>query len=87
MRCIDPIKLMLEYVSFPLNWTVIKMGKLGKKRYLDVTFDWGVRLTQGQSISTAFCKIFSRILHLTILGAPKNAPRIPYLGVRVFEHF
>ena len=54
-----------------LNW---------EKWDLIVTFDWGVLLTQGQCVWTAFCKIFSGTPHLNIFCTPKYAPQISYLA-------
>ena len=56
-------------------------GAVAPKFDLVITFDWGVVLTQGQRVWTAFCKIFSGIPHLTIFGSPKYAGQIPYLAV------
>ena len=43
-------------------------GEISQKWDLVITFDWGVLLTQGQRVWTAFCKIFSGTPHLTIFG-------------------
>ena len=51
-------------------------GDFAPKFYLVITFDWGVLLTQGQCVWTAFCKIFSGIPHSPISGAPKYASQI-----------
>ena len=47
---------------------------------LVITFDWGVLLTQGQRVWTAFCKILSGTPHLTIFGALKYAPKYSKYG-------
>ena len=56
-------------------------GAVAPKFDLVITFDWGVLLTQGQRVWTAFCKIFSGIPHLTIFGSPKYARQMPYLAI------
>ena len=67
-------------------------GAVAPKFDLVITFDWGVLLTQGQRVWTAFCKIFSGIPHLTIFSTLKYAAQILYLAVfarvieRVFRH-
>ena len=61
-------------------------GEIRQQRYLVITFDWEVLLTEDQCIWTAFCKIYSGKPHLTIFGALKYAPKygqihqIEYLG-------
>ena len=62
-------------------------GAVAPKFDLVITFDWGVLLTQGQRVLTAFCKIFSGIPHLTIFGTPKCVPQILCLAnLAVFGH-
>ena len=51
-------------------------GDVAPKFDLVITFDWGVVLTQGQRVWTAFCKIFAGIPHSPISGAPKYACQI-----------
>ena len=55
-------------------------GEISQKWDLVITFDWGVLMTRGQCVWTAFCKIFSGTPHLTILRAPKYAPKYVKYG-------
>ena len=54
-------------------------GDVAPKFDLVITFDWGVVLTQGQRVWTAFCKIFSGIPHSPIFSAPKYACQIRHI--------
>ena len=64
-----------------LKFYLVTMGRLGQKWDLVVTSDWGVLLTHGQRVWTAFCKIFPGTPYLTTLIEPKHVLQIPYLAM------
>ena len=64
---------------------VITLGKSAKNEIMSYFFYWGVLLTQGQRICTAFCKVFSGIPPIDHIWCAQIWPNIAKNSKLVFN--